>query len=427
MIRCCIAAILSCAIAPDTTAATGFISLADPTAVPDWFPFEVSKIDVTSPGILRFDQLGSVTEVRAIPGTAFRVGETTFSVMGERPWSGLLRNENGSSMAMIRWGNSANGEGARVALTDRVWVRFDENVAMRLEWHESAGEAETALASALPQLESAQWGIVEGGVTQWFTSFAPGTGAILKDGTRATLVEFVDSFVDDALGRPAVRVRFDREGQREEEWCIGEADRKGARVQFECPASRPVVVRVAAWAEGSARLGVSVGGTLADSGILDADIPWQVPGTEHELSIEQVLANAFYIAPEQSPWKEAVVRNARATIDVREGEAVREGDALLSYIRKEDARRIAMTLRRADGSETVATLDGGREIEIADGERRFRLRFESRDSGDGIRVEELMDSERFSPALVFCMALVLVAFAGIASAANWKRRLQRSR
>ena len=419
-----IAAIFSLATAMGVTPTQGFIPLSDPSSVPDWFPYEVNAIEVTSPGMLRADGLGTTTELRLVPGTVFSLADTTYTVEGERPWSGLLREESGSPMAMVVWRLPGSANGARVALTDRLWVRIDDDVAVRFEWYRGENEAEQSLALALPRLDSAQWGIVEGKATQWFSSLAPGTGTVLGDGTRATLVDFVDQLEDDAAGRPAVRVRFERDAGREEDWYIGESDTPDARVVFECPASRPVVIRIGAWADGTARAGIYLGGALAKLTALDAEGAWSVPGTDHELALEQVVSNAFYVAPDKSPLREAVIRVDDRTIGVREGEAVREGDALLSYVRMDDARRIALTLRRADGTEALAAIEGNEEIVFADGARRFRMRFEPRDAGDGIQVEELLPSGRWPmPTVLLITGLV----SSLAFIATWKRRARRRR
>lgn len=256
-------------------------------------------------------------------GEQLSLNEIEFDVIAIRPWSGLVRTGGGLPMASVsvRVGDAAWAE--NLFLADGVWVAVGDRVSLVLRWHDSTDEARAAAAEAFDPVAGARWGVDDGGAMQWLTSFEPGTGIELRDGSVVTLL---------SLGRqdemPALEVSV-RRGDAESKQIVTPESGAGEFIQFEVPGLREYVVRLHAWRDGAAFVRVHDAGKEPQATELRAGEALNAGPLR--LRLEQVMRNATPVTPGESTVQEVVLESPNTRIRVREGEAVRHGDALLRF------------------------------------------------------------------------------------------------
>lgn len=266
-------------------------------------------------------------EDRTVPvaeTTEVTIGGEVFRVQAIRPWSGLMRTATGEPMAQVsvRVGN----ESARdVYLLDGVWREVGDDLSLILHWHETEDAAREAAARPHDPVAGARWGVRDGASVHWFDTFTPGVGGETSDGMTVELV---------SLGRrddqPAIEVaiRGDADEQRK---VITPGDESG-RVLFEVPGMRRYVVNLHAWRDAAVLLAAtSRAGVSTDVNRVSTGDVWQPDALPIAVRVGEVLHSAVPVEEVDSPLQEIVLKGPAGRLRVREGEAVRVGDALVRF------------------------------------------------------------------------------------------------
>jgi hypothetical protein len=259
-------------------------------------------------------------------GASVVIGTSAFDVTAIRPWSGLVRTGGGLPMAAVsmQFGDAPWIE--NVFLADGVWVGVEDTVSLVLHWHDSDANARAAANAPFDPIAGARWGVRDAGRMQWLNTFEPGAGVETQDGAIVTLL---------SLGRegerPALEVSVRREGN-ETRRIVTPDPAPNSLILFELPGLREFVVRLHAWRDGAAYVNVHHAGgeTPAPSELRDGET-WTAESIPFTLRLEQGMKAAAALTAAESAIQEVVLQSSDARIRVREGEAVRYGDALLRF------------------------------------------------------------------------------------------------
>jgi len=276
---------------------------------------------------------GTADTVDITEGATIAIAGTTYEVVAVRPWSGLLRDRQGPPMAAVALRRAVEAWTEDVFLFTETWRRVEPGIGIWFRWFESQAASDVALEGGLPGLESARWGVVDGSAMHWFASFVPGTGATLSDGTRIALVQVDEHRRTDAGEAPAIAVRVEGEGGARTIWAGANVRDADARVRFEYAARLETVFLINAWREGTALAAAYQGGAFCGRHVLRTGESWRPEGLPYELRLDGALEAAVPVQREDSPLYEAVLRDGDRLLRCRQGEAVRDGDALIEYVR----------------------------------------------------------------------------------------------
>jgi len=296
-----------------------------------------------------------------------RIGGATYRIASIDQWSGLMRDPQGMPMAAVTLtGDSAN-EAARTILflASGIWQATPAGAAVYFAWH--AGDAEAARAAAaaeLPGLESARWGVVDGGAINWFHAFTPGTGARLSSGEEVTLIAFDEK-------RPAVAVEIDRAGTKEVVWVAANETVEGVPVQFEYPALAPQVFMVHAWEDGRALVAAYENRQPAGQKELQRGQCFHPDPAPLNLCLDDVLSSAVPVGELESKlWAAVLKSESGEEITLRQGEAKRLGDWLVEYKRLFPPRDVNYILTIAGTTTRQVTIKPGHSVRVG----HWRLR-----------------------------------------------------
>jgi len=302
------------------------------------------------------------TEREIAVGDEVDVADKRFRVEGIRKWSSLLSEPTGMTLACVSIARD-DGECTEdvFVLADR-WLRMEPGLAMLFSWTNSEETARAAVAR-LPGIDAARWGIADRGGMSWFSSFAPGLGATLSDGTSVTLIQFDENHVSEAGVAPAIEVRFDG-ANRETMWVNANDTTPNARVRFEFPTRLPSVVLAYAWREGWALFAAYQDGRKCGEQVIQSGYSWRPHGFPFELRLENVMEKGVPVSRENSVLYEAVLTGGTERLRLREGEAVRRGDALVEFVRVAEPPTMRYTF-----AATGEGVDGDREFTVGPGDR----------------------------------------------------------
>lgn len=256
-----------------------------------------------------------------------------FEVAAIRKWAGLLRDRRGLPMAVLSLHRPGGPWTEAVFLDAAKWRRVEPGIGIRLFWLDSEALAREAVAQGLPDIKSARWGAVDGPAINWFQSFAPGVGATLSDGTTVTLLQIDEDHPTSAGNQPAIHVEIEKGNEKQALWVTANAQDADALVQFEFPSKLETVILLYAYRDGVALASVYHSGQLRGTTTLNAGVPWLPDGSPYELRLDQTLATALPVPRKDSTVYEAVLRSGGRELRLRQGEAIRCGDALLQFVR----------------------------------------------------------------------------------------------
>ncbi len=331
-------------------------------------------------GTLKISEYGEDREVELSPGTVFVVGGNTVTVLALRPYAGLWPDPMGAPMAGVSvrlrdlWIEN-------LLLQSKQWLHFEDGPAIRFLWCDNEEEAGRHIAAGRPGIESARWGVHDEGRTHWFSSFAPGAGVELADGRIVTLVG-LDEGPSDAVA--AIDVEISELSGTTRRRIPANTDDPLA--VFVYPALNADLLLLYAWEEAKA---------LAAYLPQDADSAYAqlVPGEEWTpeiggiaVRLEQVSRAAVAVESGQSTIFEALLQVASSRVRVRQGEAVRVGDALLRFSLKTrpPSAHYGMTLTNPSGKQTHFVLTPDRPFSFSTAYGRFSLTHDDVRPGRGL-------------------------------------------
>ncbi len=343
-----------------------------------------------------------------------------------RRWSGLVRHPKGQPMAAFSLRRRGEPWTEHLFVDAENWLRVAPGIGLRLRWHTDEEAARAAHAASPESLFEGRWGVVDNGavgrpattIVHWSTSFVPGTGHVLRDGTEATLVEFKSE-------PPRITVEFAADGKQQRETLDANARDPESRLRFEWPAAWQHVVAADAWREGHALVAAyelpkaQPAAAKRFTGEIKDREAWRPDEFPYEIRLDQLMGAALPVPETEQPVFEALLESAGETLALRQGENMRHGDVMLAYRREPTPPEVRCTLR-------AVPIDGGDEktFTIGPGERRrqgdwiFAIRPDLA-AADAVvlRAERTLGS----PAKLLGMALFIVGAFGLVFARFGRR------
>ncbi|MBP8129148.1 MAG: hypothetical protein KA184_06160 [Candidatus Hydrogenedentes bacterium] len=307
--------------------------------------------------MLRVRTPDGVQEFPIRDGGSVSLEDEAFAVTLRR-WKGLVRHPKGQAMAAFSLRRPGEAWTEYLFLDTENWLHVAPDVGIRFRWHKSEEEARNASAAPPQTLLQGRWGVVDGSFVHWSTSFVPGTGHVLHDGTEAALVSFQEQ-------PPRITVQFTNGGQRARSGLEANARDPDNRLRFEWPAAWGRIIVADAWREGLALVSVYESGARGSVAELDARSAWQPDGFAYELRLDQVMGGALPVTDAEDPVFEALLLKAGEEIALRQGEGVRRGAAMLQYRRTPAPPEVCYTLcaipLHGGEEKTFSLAPGGRE------------------------------------------------------------------
>ena len=325
---------------------------------------------------LKISQYGEDEYVRLSPGIEIRLNDSVAKVVALRPYVGLWPDPQGLPMASVSI--RVRGSWAEdVMLRSNQWLNLDGALTIRFLWCENEEEARRLVARGRPGIETARWGVRDEGRTHWFHSFNPGAGVELADGRIVTL-----------RGLDSAEVAIDVEVRDENNAASRriQANVDDPLVVFEHPSLDPDLLLLYAWDDAEILAAYLSRAGDSNHEAISSGREWKPGVGEFAVRLEQVSRAAVPVEAGQETIFEAVLELGSSRLRVRQGEAVRVGDALLRYTRvpKESAAVFRVTLVGAGGGESRFLVERDRPYTFSTVYGRFSLSREDLDLGTGV-------------------------------------------
>ena len=331
-------------------------------------------------GTLKISQYGEDTEIEISPGTIFFLNGTTVTALALRPYVGLWPDPKGSPMASVSirlrdlWIEN-------LFLQSNQWLHFKGGIAIRFLWCGNEEEARRHIAAGRPGIESARWGVHDEGRTHWFSSFVPGAGVELADGRIVTLRS-----LDETPGNADAAIEVEISELTGPTRRRIPANTDDPLVVFEYPSFNGDLLLLYAWDDAKA---------LAAYLPRDANSVYaqMAPGEEWvpevggiAIRLEQVSRAAVPVEAGQSTIFEALLQVASSRVRVRQGEAVRVGDALLRFSPKVQlpSAHYHLTLTSPSDNQTHFVLTPDKPFSFSTAYGRFSLTHDDLHPGRGL-------------------------------------------
>lgn len=320
------------------------------------------------------------------PGGTIPVGNEVFRVDTVRPWVGILPDPRGRPLISIS-----------IALEDGIWaenmilgsngVISIDNYQLRLELLN--GKTVEEFIEAKKNRDSrGRWGIEEGDRIHWFDNLLPGSGVELDDGTIYTLLRFREQYQSPEGPVPAIVVRVEADGIKENR--IITTRTQDGPVKLEFASGRQV------WFVVAADNAIEAVALHPDSQVeresLRVGESWKLDQGPMTIRVEQYNSAGVAVNLDQTPFQEVVLVSDNRRVRVRQGEAIRVGDALLRYQRvlAPDAAEYEIAFN-ASMTAALPLKYGGEVILDIEG-TRYRIRYADVDMDRTLAMYVLKDS-----------------------------------
>ncbi len=268
------------------------------------------------------DSIGAYIEVETPSGverhrldgeTLVMTDDHVFHVSLPTPFYGLVRVPQGDPMAMLTvWVDGGTPSRIRLHSGALVQSPFGDAYSIRFLWYET--EADAFKSADSPAIDSARWGVVDGGRIQWMNSFLPGTGLEREDGVVVSLLEVKD---DGAEGL-RIHVGFEDGDDRWSTWYSSTGG--DAEVRVENPGKNGLRVDVVAWSEDSAIATAFWNGELVGKTSLQIGERWGIPNLSTSIRLDTILRSASPGEAEGTEILGILLRTPTRELLLREGE-----------------------------------------------------------------------------------------------------------
>ncbi len=343
----------------------------DVAALP--FAIAITKGKTITPhalqGTLSIKTPAGVQRVNAAPGTGFRIGAQRFTIENVRPWRGLVAAPGNPPMAALTVAvGGTELPTDSVVVPNGAWVRLADRTALHFAWVDSPGAAEQSLSDSTAKGDLARWGVAEGDTTEWLSSFQPGSGLAMEDGSSVTLIRRNDNHPGVDGPTSAIEVAIDRHGISEHRWIALNEVPQDCPVRFEDLTRLPLILHVAAWEPGKAQVRLSRNGEwIADAHLAKGET-WSSPDSSLTVRLDEVLPSATAIGPDESTLYEVVAHSPDRQLRVPEHGAVTCDGATIRFepAVTPSKVRFSIAVYEPGGKPPVTvTLDPDDELQIA--------------------------------------------------------------
>ena len=257
-----------------------------------------------------------IREVRE--GDVISLGSERLEVAAIRRWSGVLYEPEGQPVMAVSVEKEGVQDGPVLLFGPGAWEQVWQGLVVRWAWLGTRGEVEAS--SSRERLSSAapRWGVVDGERTSWFSSFLPGSGAILSDGREVTVQRFVES----EGGAPA-RLVLSVEQDGMTEFVEVTAGQEGVGpFRLDAPGLPERCVVFYAWRDGAAMGAAYEKGERFSGKEMEAGEEWKVDGWPFTLRLDGVVESGIRVELADSPYDEVVLASDKGHVVVREGETM---------------------------------------------------------------------------------------------------------
>ncbi len=353
---------------------------------------------------LKISQYGEDEYLRLSPGAEIPLNGSIATVVALRPFVGLWPDPQGVPMASVSI-RQRDSWAENLMLRSNQWLNLEGGLPIRFLWCADEEEARRLLARGRPGIETARWGVRDEGRTHWFHSFNPGAGVELADGRVVTLRD-----LDSAEASIRVDLR-DRIGASSRQI---QANTDDPLIIFEHPSLNSDLLLLYAWDDAEVLAAYLSRAGDSKNDVIASGREWEPGVGELAIRLEQVSRAAVAVEAGQNSIYEAVLELASSRVRVRQGEAVRLGDALLRYTRvpKESATVYSITLTGASGGESSFLLEPDRPYSFSTVYGTFSLHHEDLDLGTGVTLRPM--GFVIPLRLEFGIACIVLATAGLA-------------
>ncbi len=263
-------------------------------------------------GQLNLQDGAAVSTLPVAVGKTVELNGATYDVAAIRPWAGLVHRPPGTPMLNLA-----------VKPPDSDWIEnvFVQRGGARIVTPEIAVLVAGDEGEASPS--PARWGIVEGDRTHWISSFVPGTGLELADGSIVTLL----------LHRPSARilVEIEKDGTASQTWVDANRQPPDSLIKYEDASAVAYHLEIDFDASDSAIVSLIEGDLEhwtrpADIGTIVSDDAFGL-----SMRVDQIEQDALALLPGESPWLEVVLSNSDHVLRVREDESIRVGETSMTF------------------------------------------------------------------------------------------------
>lgn len=251
-------------------------------------------------------------------GATVDIGTREYVVEAIRPWSGLMRDALGDPMAEIAV-KLGNGPWITpVYCRDNTWEIIEDSVAILLEWAYDEQAAQERIESGEAIGNAARWGIQDGNVMQWSSSFLPGTGFDLADGSSVTLLRHEVAHEDG----DSILIRVVHEGKTSEQWVTVNQSAPEANIRYEDPTAYPAVLHLVGITKDLLKFRMYAGEQSVCSGTVDTNGFTSCSLPPLSFRLLDALPGAVFIGENDTHFREAILRSEDDVVRVRQGEVV---------------------------------------------------------------------------------------------------------
>ena len=289
---------------------------------------------VTTPARLRLVEEGRERYEPVSPEGRVVVGGRDTIMREVRQWGGILpeRPESGGTPLAVLALQPRHGAWTEdIVAQAGDWLPLDDDLVFRFQWSHSEAAAMRAIEEGLPGLESARWGIEEGGAINWFDSFLPGSGLQLADGTAIVLAEVRGKDAPETARDVAIRFRVARDGRVQDVWVPANGTSEDGLIRFEYPTLARFAVLGFSWEPGLMLLQLFENGEQAGRFTVQRGEAVDLDAANRTLRLDQALESAVYLRREDSPLQELVLEGEGLVLRLRQGETVRIEGQMLEF------------------------------------------------------------------------------------------------
>jgi len=279
------------------------------------------------------------------------IGDTEFTVVGMRPWSGIFPRDHGRPMAAIAVGVGDSPWIEGIVAQAGSWEMFEPAGAVRLEWVDSESAAR-AHANDTARNAAPRWGVREGDRMHWFEGTTPGMGVTLNDGTQVTLAEVTERGEDRA---PAITVTIVSGESKREVTIPANNESAMGMVRFEYPSARAFVLRLYGWTQDTVYAVAMRDGEKADETVLERGQVWGVAGGDERIRLDGALPAAVEVPENAATAYEIVLASEDRELRLRHGERFRMGNSFMEFKRipEPGLTELLLVAHHADSSQVT--------------------------------------------------------------------------
>lgn len=351
-------------------------------------------------GRLVVKEAGETSSFSLDAGERINLGNMEFRIETVRPWVGILPDPGGEALISIS-----------MALEEGVWTEnliFGRNGVLSIdEYHFRLGlldgkTVEDFIEAKTDRKSRGRWGVGEGDRIYWFDSLIPGSGLELDDGTVYTLLEFREKHESRDGLVPEIAVRVEKEGSSSNRIVTTESEDDAVKLEYESGHQVWFVVS----SDGEIEAVVFYADDRSERESLRIGDSWRLGQTSMNIRIEQYESSGVAVNLDQTPFQEVVLVSDVARVRVRQGEAVRVGDALLRYQRVSGSTALEYEVSLTALMEGGIRLMEGSGVTLVLGDTRYKIRYADVDMERGIVVYPLSESHpvRFAGFIVLGIA-----------------------